>query len=163
MEYDPAHTMAILKRLSGVWVGKGTAQFPTTGAFPYREQLTFSAGEGKPAIHYQQRTWRPGENGQEMQSHWETGFWRILADNQVEFLCVQASGVLEAARGLLTLTAGGFILDLTSSLVAQDARVQHTARKFELREGVLSYWMSMQTTAVSSLTLHVHAELRQED
>lgn len=163
MNIEQADTMRFLERLSGAWVGEGTGGYPTIATFHYRETLTFTPVVEKAYLHYEQRTWRKDESGKEMPSHWETGFWRILPDNQIELYCAQSGGRLEAAHGSLTPTEQGFILGLRSSLFGLDARVEQTWREYELRGGILRYSLQMQTTAVASLTLHVEAQLRQND
>ena len=159
MDHTQADTMKYLEKLSGAWIGKGTGAFPTIVPFQYRETLTFTPGEGKAYLHYEQRTWRKDESGREMASHWESGFWRVLGDNEVELACAQV-GRVEVARGRLVPTENGFSLRLQSSLFGNDARMQQTLREFILRGSTLRYTLQMQTTAVPVLAMHVQAELR---
>ena len=152
-------TLDVLQGLSGVWTGRGTASYPTIPTFRYREELTLTFVEGKAYLHYNQRTWRFEENGAENPSHWETGFWRVLAENEIELLCAQSGGRVEAGRGLLTPTGGGFVLNLASVLLGPDPRVAQTRRTFSLQGKTLQYALEMQTGVVPSLTLHVAAHL----
>lgn len=92
-------------------------------------------------------------------SHWESGFWRILSATEIEVLGAQAGGRVEISRGALTPTRDGFVLHLQSTLVANDARIDKTAREFVLQARTFRYTMQMSTTAVPELTLHMHAEL----
>lgn len=160
MEIEQDHSMKILERLIGAWVGDGAGEYPTIEPFQFREALTFTPAEGKAYLHYDQRTWRKDKNGVEMPSHWESGFLRALADGEVEFLVAQGSGMVEISHGLLTSTNDGFILVLSSSLLANDARVEETLREFELHGSSLRVEMQMKTTAVPALRVHVQADLR---
>ena len=161
MDIEQAKLFQCLEGLSGTWVGKGIGEFPTITTFSYREELTFTSNSSKAYLHYEQRTWRRDESGNEVASHWETGFWRLLPTQEVELLCAQSGGRVEIARGSLTMTPDGFNLDLRSSLVANDSRAEGTLRKFILGGDILRYSMYMQTTAVPALTLHVQAQLEQ--
>lgn len=114
-----------------------------------RFSTTNSAGTLSPNI--------PGTLGVTIDS-----FWRILANHEVDLLCAQVSGRIEVARGRLIPTTDGFTLGLHSSLVANDdGRVEGTWREFTLRGSTLQYSLKMQTASVSALTLHVHAQLKQ--
>ena len=160
---EQADTLKYLERLSGTWVGEGTGGYPTIDTFHYREALTFTPAEGKTYLHYEQRTWLMDESGKDKPSHWETGFLRILANNEIELICAQASGRVEIARGLLTPTDEGFVLDLRSTQFALDMRVEQTWRELVLRGGFLSHSLQMQTAAVAALTQHVQARLHLRD
>jgi hypothetical protein len=160
MDIALTETMKCLARLAGAWTGTGEGGYPTIDPFQYREALTFTPAAGKAYLHYDQRTWRRDDSGQEVPSHWESGFWRILPEGQVELLCVQASGRVEVARGRLHPTGDGFSLELRSSLFANDARVEQTWREYDLRGDTLRYALKMQTAAVPALTWHVRADLR---
>ncbi len=162
MDNPLSETIKILLRLAGTWFGEGIAEYPTIPTIQYREILTFTADANKSVLHYEQRTWRKDESGLETSSHWESGFWRILQNDEVEQLCAQVNGRLEAARGLLTPTKDGFFLGLNSILVANDTRVVQTRREFDLQGSTLQYALKMQTHEVSALTVHVHAQLAQK-
>jgi hypothetical protein len=102
------------------------------------------------------------EYANEVPSHWETGFWRVLPGVKIELLSTQASGRIEVAHGTFTTAEDGFILVFQSSLIANDTRVAQTWREFTLQDNALRYSMKMQTDTVASLTIHTHAQLNQE-
>ena len=160
MDIQQSAVMKSMERLIGAWVGEGKGEFPTIKPFQFRAALTFTPAEGKAYLHYDQRTWRKDDSGAEMPSHWESGFWRVLADGEVEFVVAQGSGQVEVSRGRLIAADEGFILVLRSSLLGNDKRVIETRREFVLRGGSLRVEMKMQTTAVAVLSMHVQAELR---
>mmetsp|Transcript_21434 Transcript_21434/g.70999 ORF Transcript_21434/g.70999 Transcript_21434/m.70999 type:complete len:390 (-) Transcript_21434:64-1233(-) len=63
--------------LIGSWSGTGKASFPTMPEeIQYYEEATFTPVYGRPAIIYQQRTWRSSDH---MPLHLETGFLRFGA------------------------------------------------------------------------------------
>ena len=159
MEPVQAQTLQLIRRLVGNWRGNGIAQFPTTPTFEYREELAFVANEVQAFVRYEQRTWRKLETGEYAPSHWEIGFWRVLPLGEIEMLNSQAGGRVEVARGTLESLPDGFMVNLSSTLVANDARMDKTARQFTLRGDRLEYKTRMSTTAVPSLTLHTHATL----
>ena len=149
-----------LKRIIGRWTGTGTARFPTTPTFSYREELVFQLHETQPILHYEQRTWKQMPDSVYQPSHWETGFWRFVSAEAVEIYNAQSSGRVEVSRGTAVITEDGFILRLESVLIANDPRVQQTRRAIELQGERLHYSMDMGTTAVPTLTAHLQAELQ---
>lgn len=159
MDEEQLNTLHLMQRLVGKWQGRGTAQYPTIGSFEYREEMEFAANDVQPLLRYEQRTWRRTEGGEFVPSHWEVGFWRVLSANEIEILCAQSGGRVEVARGSLTVAGGGFTVRLNSTLIANDARMDKTAREYALTERTFSYALQMSTSTVPDLTMHVHAEL----
>ena len=160
MEIEQGDLLKYLERLSDTWVGEGAGEYPTISPFSYREVLTFEAAESKAYWHFDQRTWLKDENGKETQSHWESGFWRFLQNNEIELLCTQSSGRIEIARGRLSLIDGGFRIEFQSSQFANNARVDRSWREYSLRGDILQYSLKMQTKEVPELAVHVQAQLR---
>ena len=163
MDKEQIETMNLMRRLLGKWCGNGIAEFPTIPTFEYREELEFAANDIQPVLHYEQRTWKKQATGEFAPSHWESGFWRVLSATEIEILCAQVGGRVEVSHGTLRLMRDGFVVDLHSTLVANDARVDKTARELILQGNTLRYGLKMSTTAVPELTLHVHAELTRCD
>lgn len=163
MEEIQVRTLERLKTLLGSWHGEGTASFPTIATFDYRELLEYTANDVQPVLHYEQRTWKKSETGEYAPSHWETGFWRVLVSGEIELTCAQVGGRVEILRGVLEPNTHGFDLHLTSIVVANDPRVEKTARRFLFRGDILQYSMQMKTSAVSDLTTHVEATLSRGD
>jgi hypothetical protein len=159
-EQDQATAMNMIRPLLGKWFGSGVAAFPTIATFEYREELEFTANDTQPVLRYEQRTWKKLETGEYVPSHWEVGFWRILSANELEISCAQLGGRVEVLRGDIEPTREGFVFKPRSQLVANDARMDATAREFVLQGDWLRYAMAMSTTAVPALTPHVHAELK---
>jgi hypothetical protein len=52
----------LLNLLLGEWSGTGRGDFPTIEPFEYLETLVFSA-DGRPFLHYEQKTKRRNEGG----------------------------------------------------------------------------------------------------
>lgn len=160
MDEGQTNTTNLVRMLLGRWHGNGIAAFPTIPSFEYREELEFAANDVQPVLRYEQRTWKKLETGEYAPSHWEVGFWRVLSATQIEVLCAQAGGRVEVLGGVIEPTRDGFVLRLDSVSVANDARIDRTAREFVLQGNEFRYAMKMSTTAVPELTLHVHAELK---
>ncbi len=145
--------------LEDVWTGQGRAEYPTIATFHYREALTMRAIPGQPRLFVLQRTQKKTDAGEWVESHWESGFLRALPDGAVEWLDAQNGGRVEVLRGTLQETDDGLVLDFKSALVANDARMEETARQFILRDQILSYTMQMSMTHTPALTLHLAADL----
>ncbi len=163
LDTKQAETLQVLRRLVGKWRGNGVIQFPTIPTLDYREELEFLANDVQPFVKYEQRTWKKSEAREYVPSHWETGFWRALSGREIELLNAQGGGRVEVSRGKLELTREGFVLNLNSVLVANDSRMDRTARQFTLHADTLEYTLLMSTTSVPTLTLHTHATLTKSE
>jgi hypothetical protein len=159
MDNKQAESLKLLRLILGQWRGNGTITFPTIPTQPYREELNFAADDVHKFLRYEQRTWKKVETGEYVPSHWETGFWRVLPTGEIEILNAQGGGRVEVLLGRLTPGHAGFVLDVNSTLVANDARMGKTSRQFILENSALQYTQHMSTTTVSDMTLHVQASL----
>ena len=159
MDDKQVESLNVLRQILGQWRGIGTITFPTIPTMPYREELNFAMDDVHKFLRYEQRTWKKVEKGEYVPSHWETGFWRVLPTGEVEILNAQGGGRVEVLLGSLTPGGDGFILDVNSTLVANDARMGTTSRQFILEVSSLQYSQSMSTTAVTSMAVHVQASL----
>ena len=159
MDDRQVESLDLLRPLLGQWRGNGTITFPTIPTMPYREELNFAADDVHKFLRYEQRTWKQVETGEYVPSHWETGFWRVLPTGEVEILNAQGGGRVEVLLGSLARSREGFVLDVNSTLVANDARMGKTSRQFILEGSSLRYSQHMSTTAVPAMTLHVQASL----
>jgi hypothetical protein len=160
MEIEQGDLLKYLERLSGTWVGEGAGEYPTISPFSYREVLTFEAAESKAYWHFDQRTWLKDENGKETQSHWESGFWRFLQNNEIELLCTQSSGRVEIARGWFSPIEEGFRIEFQSNRFTNNVRVEQSWREYDLRGDILRNSLKMQTTEVPALAMHVQSHLK---
>ncbi len=145
--------------LEDEWTGEGRAEYPSIPTFRYREALTFQAVPGQPRLFFLQRSQKKDEAGEWVESHWESGFLRVLGDGALEWLDAQSGGRVEVLRGILHANDSGFVLDFKSKLVANDERMRETARQLTLHGDTLGYRMDMSMTQVPALTLHLQAEL----
>jgi hypothetical protein len=150
----------LLKNLAGEWVGAGIGLYPTIEPFEYLETLRFTLDEKGANLHYEQKTRRRNIGQSDyVSSHWETGFLRLLADDQVEIANVQIGGRVEILIGSIESTAEGIVLRLKSSLLANDPRMQEASRTIRVNRNSLHYSMYMHTTTVPHLALHLEAKL----
>lgn len=152
-------TFERLLALEDVWAGEGRAEYPTIATFRYREALTVQAIPGQPRFFVLQRTQKKNDAGEWVESHWESGFLRVLADGSAEWLDAQNGGRVEVLRGMVAGNPDGFDLTLMSALVGNDARMGETARQFELRGDGLTYTMQMSMQHTPVLTMHLTAGL----
>lgn len=149
----------LLQLLVGEWTGTGRGEFPTIEPFEYLETITFST-DGRPFLHYEQKTKRRNAGWTDyVASHWESGFIRLLPNEEVELINAQGSGRLERLTGSLEQTETGLILRLKSTAFLNDPRMVETWRIILLEENSMHYMQSMYTTAVPGLTHHVEARL----
>ena len=143
--------------LAGIWHGEGEGGFPTVDSFAYRETLTFERRD-KDSLFYMQRTKRRVEGKAELvMSHWESGFIRILADNELELANVQSGGRGEVLIGTIARMADKIRLDFKSKVLANDERMIASGRTIEIGDNTLRYEMTMQTDRVDKLTRHLAA------
>jgi hypothetical protein len=148
---------AIVSALEGEWRGTGRGEYPTIAPFTYRESTLFRVRDDHPSVHYEQRTWRQTPDG-EVVSHWETGLMRISSDGSITVTNGQG-GRAEALAGTWRPTDTGWIIELAARSFAGDPRMVAASRTIKVSARSLEYEMHMQTTATSSLLLHLFAEL----
>jgi hypothetical protein len=149
-----------LTPLLGTWTGTGQANFPTIAAFEYREELRFELDPQRPLIHYEQRaTHRELGATSWSASHWESGFLRPVEAGAIEMTNAQDGGRLEILRFTVSLLPQGLRLVGHSTHLINDPRLVRTQRDIEVRGDELSYTVSMQTTRVSEVLVHLRARL----
>lgn len=150
---------SLLRLLIGEWSGTGRGEFPTIEPFEYLETISF-AGDHRPFLHYEQKTKRHNAGQTEyIPSHWESGFLRLLPNDEVELVNTQGSGRLERLTGALEQTETGLILRLKSTAFLNDPRMVETSRVITVEGNSMHYKQSMHTTAVPGSVHHVEARL----
>ncbi len=149
-------SIQIFDSLAGTWTGEGRGYFPTVTSFDIRGTFTFTRRDEK-TIAYEQRA-QKRYDGQTawLESHWESGFIRLLANGELELTSAQL-GRTEVLIGTVAAAHEKFRLHFISTAIANDARVVSSARTFELGAGgdTLYYEMEMHTTQVNQLTPHL--------
>ncbi|AOW94265.1 fatty acid-binding protein [Rhodococcus sp. WMMA185] len=138
----------------GRWYGRGEGAYPTIDDFAYTEEIEF-APRGKPFLEYRSRTWEVG-SGRPL--HTESGYLRLVAENEVELLIAQPTGFTEIHRGQIRDRT--IDLSLLALSASPDAKpVQSIRRQLSVRGGDLTYdlWMAHDLTP---LTHHLHGHLR---
>lgn len=147
--------LGVLADFVGRWQGVGVGGYPTIESFHYQQEVEFTA-YGKPVLAYTSRTWSM-DDGRPLA--YESGFWRVLPDRQVELTLAHASGIVEILYGEIgedgRVELGSDIL--ARSTTAKDVRA--TTRLYAIRGGELVYAMDM-AYAEHPLTAHVSARLR---
>ena len=144
--------------LVGTWNGEGRGQYPTVTSFDYRETLTFTRRDEK-TLAYEQRTQKRYDGQTEwLESHWESGFLRILDNGDLEMTSAQI-GRTEVLAGSIESTDTMFRIHFVSKTITNDPRMVSSARIFELEGDSLRYEVEMQTTEVNRLTEHLKITL----
>ena len=150
--------------LSGVWVGKGLAEYPTIEKAEYSEELVFQANELFPVIHYEQKTWVKSEDGLFTKPiFWESGFI-IEKENALLELCnVQKGGRMEILSGIIKEDPNtGFEIVFESVNIFNDEKTVRSGRKFIFYENTLKYELYMSTKKNFSFDLHLRANLSKQ-
>src|SRR4026208_1974124 len=82
-------SIQILELLERGWKGHGRGYFPTVTSFDIRGTLVFTRRHGK-TLAYEQRTQKRYDGQTEwLESHWESGFLRILDNGDLEMTSAQ--------------------------------------------------------------------------
>lgn len=146
---EPHPLLGPLAAVVGTWEGRGTGRLPGEPDFTWHERLT-CVTPGTPVLSFQQRTTRPDGSP----FHAEDGWVRIPPELQpagevaaAEVAVASPTGVIEALAGTLTPTPGGFVLDVTSTVVAGTpaaGKVHETRRRWthDGDELVIDFWMA---------------------
>ncbi len=155
---DRSTIWRVLQQLAGTWEGTGKGEFPTISPFTYREVLEVRGDQEDALLHYQQQTWRQ-EDGQEVDSHRETGFIGLADSETVQILNAQGSDRVEVLRGHVEVRENKLLLDLDSVALAHDERMIRSWRRLQLEGDVLRYTMGMATKHVPDGATHLTARL----
>ncbi len=115
-------------------------------------------GQEDALLHYQQRTWRQ-KDGQEFDSHRETGFIGLGDDQAVEIVNAQGTDRVEVLRGHIEVKGNAILFHLNSVVLAHDERMIRSWRRLQLEGDMLRYSMGMATKQVPSGATHLSARL----
>jgi len=150
---------AVFELLEGTWTGHGRGQFPGVTSFDYRETLTFTRRDEK-ILAYEQRTQKLYDGQTEwLESHWESGFIRILENSELEWTSAQI-GRTEVLTGHTEPMRNPFRIHFVSKTITNDPRMVSSARTFELEGDTLHYEMEMHTTKVAKSAPHLKITLQ---
>jgi len=145
----------VFEHLEGIWQGAGRGGYPTTNSFKYREKLVFTRRD-ESTLAYEQHTEKCMEGSKEfVPSHWESGFIRILENDELEMVNVQSGGRGEVLTGHIEETGSIIRLHFVSKAFMNDTKIVSSVRRFELDSGHLHYEMEMSTTRVDQITQHL--------
>ena len=157
---NPSKTsIQVLDLLQGTWRGEGRGYFPTVTSFDHRDTLTFTRRDEK-TLAYEQRAQKRYDGSTEWpESHWESGFIRILESGELELTSAQI-GRVEVLIGNIESLDALFRIHLVSKSIMNDPRMVSSARSFELEGDTLRYEMEMYTTKVNQSTPHLKIALQ---
>jgi THAP4-like, heme-binding beta-barrel domain len=147
--------------LLGEWRGGGHGEYPTIDAFDYGERMRFEhVGDG--FLISSQRSWLAADGSP---LHFERGFWRPGAsDDRVEVTLAHPLGLTEVSEGIVSTTAGGTTIELSSSEIGRTSTGMDVAglvRRYRIEGDVMRYEIDM-ATGVTAMTRHLSAELHRE-
>ncbi|KJF16507.1 FABP family protein [Acidithrix ferrooxidans] len=138
---------AVIEAVCGRFVGRGSGTYPTIADFEYNEITIFSLSK-KGFIKYSQGTTSIGDD---TPMHQEMGYLRLGADQSVEFLVVQPTGLTEVSVGSVAILGDGSV-EISSGCVPMSSpsakAVRRIERKFTFDSLGLAYWISMATNDV---------------
>ena len=157
---NPSTTsIQVLGLLQGTWKGEGRGYFPAVTSFDHRDTLIFTRRDEK-TLAYEQRAQKRYDGGTEwLESHWESGFIRILESGELELISAQI-GRAEVLFGTVQSLDAGFRIHFVSKGIINDPRMVSSARTFELEGDTLRYEMEMHTTKVDQSTPHLEIVLQ---
>ncbi len=150
---DIAHLACLL----GTWRGRGTGIYPTIESFDYLEEITFGH-VGKPFIAYAQKTRHAVT---QLPLHAESGYFRPVGADSVEFVVAQPTGIVELHEGDVTATENGISFELVSTLVALTgtaSNVESVVRSVHVDGDSMSYRLDMAAVGLE-LQHHLSAQL----
>ena len=159
MNEKPETSYQLLTLLKGTWKGEGRGQFPGVTSFDYRETLIFTRRDER-TLAYEQRAQKKYEGSMDwLESHWESGFIRILENDTLELTSAQI-GRAEVLIGTIERPNDVFRIHFVSKAILNDPRMLSSARTWEVEADSLCYEMEMYTTKVDQPTPHLKIALQ---
>lgn len=146
--------------LVGVWEGEGEADTEDRGQHRFGQQLVVSHDGGN-YLSWTSRAWTYDTGGAvDEAAYRETGFWRISADDQLEFLLAHASGAIEMYYGApITQSAWEMATDVVLASPTGPTR-GGAKRIYGIVEGGDLGWVEERVHPEKGLVPHMSARLR---
>ena len=150
-----------LNFLTGVWKGKGVAQYPTIQTVDYTEELVFKKQDILNVLFYEQKTWVKNEVGIfNKPIFWESGFL-IDKGKYIELCNVQLSGRMEVLIGeLINCADNKFEINFLNKNIFNDERMIRSGRRVAFSETEINYEVMMSTKENLDFNIHLKAELK---
>jgi hypothetical protein len=152
--------LAPLAWMVGRWEGAGVLGYPTIESAHFWQEITCSH-DGRPFLEWQSRTWLLDDAGNRVRSlAVELGFWRVLADGEIELLLSHPTGVVEMYVGRRE-EARPVVELRTDGVLRSPAAKEYNAgkRMYALVDSQLLWAMDM-AAAGQSLQSHLSAKLK---
>ena len=146
--------------LVGVWEGEGEADTEDRGQHRFGQQVVVSH-DGENYLSWTSRSWTYDSGGAVNDAAYrETGFWRISADDQLEFLVAHASGIIEMYYGTpITQSAWEMATDVVLASPTGPKR-GGAKRIYGIVEGGDLGWVEERVHPEKGLVPHMSARLR---
>jgi len=150
-----------LNFLTGVWKGKGVAQYPTIQTVDYTEELVFKKQDEFNVVFYEQKTWVKNEAGIfNKPIFWESGFL-IDKGEYIELCNVQLSGRMEVLIGEVINSADNKLeINFLNKNIFNDERMIRSGRRFAFSKREINYEVLMSTKENLDFNIHLKAELK---
>ena len=144
----------------GVWEGEGEADTEDRGQHRFGQQVVVSH-DGENYLSWTSRSWTYDSGGAVNDAAYrETGFWRISADDQLEFLVAHASGIIEMYYGTpITQSAWEMATDVVLASPTGPKR-GGAKRIYGIVEGGDLGWVEERVHPEKGLVPHMSARLR---
>lgn len=146
--------------LVGVWEGEGEADTVERGQHQFGQQVIVSH-EGENHLSWTSRSWTYDTGGAvDGADYRESGFWRISADDELEFLVAHASGFIEMYYGKpISQSAWEMSTDVVLASPTGPAR-GGAKRMYGIVEGGDLGWVEERVHPEKGLVPHMSARLK---
>lgn len=150
-----------LSSLIGLWIGNGTANFPTIEKTEYIEELEFKFIGDDESIMFEQRTWFNVNGVKGNPLHWESGYIIAYPDDTFELFNSQNSKRVEVMKSILVnIEEAKLHLAFESKYFGNDERMVKTTREFFADESSLHFIMKMATQMTPEFQQHLESNLK---
>eukprot|EP01100_Stratorugosa_tubuloviscum_P001641 TRINITY_DN136_c1_g1_i1.p1 TRINITY_DN136_c1_g1~~TRINITY_DN136_c1_g1_i1.p1 ORF type:complete len:300 (+),score=141.13 TRINITY_DN136_c1_g1_i1:92-991(+) len=160
-------SLSKLRFLNGCFVGRGRGHYPQIQSFEYFEKVNFIASKAKPIISYLQQSFVVEGSTIHFDKplHSESGFFRVLPSNLIEFTCCDPVGLTQVYNVIIEQeednTATKLVLTSTGVLGTASAKsVQQVVRKINLLFSGKNFSYELDMSAMGqNLQNHLIAQL----
>jgi hypothetical protein len=154
--------MEKLNFLTGTWVGRGVAVFPTIKRTEYIEELTFAPIEGSSVMFYELKSWGIKDGGKDIPLSFQSGYIIEMENGSIEMSNAQNNGRVEVLEGKLIDEGTTFRLFFESKMFGNDERMVKTSRDYCVTGDSMTYTMFMATKMTPEFQKHLEGELKKQ-
>ena len=150
--------LAPLAWLIGRWEGAGVIGYPGLESANFGQEVVVSHDD-RPFLEWHSKMWKLDDEGNKVEPiDTEFGYWRPLANNEVEFMVTHPSGIVEMYYG--TVEPGRIELQTDGVIRSPHAKEYSAAKRmYGLVKSNLMWVMDMAAMG-QPMTSHLSAELK---